>query len=48
MCEAGHAILLDVLKHSFTPLTASERQLLQTLLNKLLMHPGRELSKDAG
>lgn len=48
MRDAGHTILLEVLKHSFAPLTAPERQVLQSLLTKLLMHPIKELSKAAG
>lgn len=48
VCEAGQAVLLEVLKHSFAPLTASERQDLQALLTKLLAHPVKALSKDAG
>jgi DNA-binding MarR family transcriptional regulator len=48
MRDAGHTILLEVLKHSFAPLTAGERQVLQSLLTKLLMHPAEELSKVPG
>jgi DNA-binding MarR family transcriptional regulator len=36
MRDAGHEILLEVLKQSFAPLTAAERQHLQALLTKLL------------
>ena len=48
MCDAGHAILLEVLKHSFAPLTVPERKLLQTLLTKLLMYPIKDLPREAG
>jgi DNA-binding MarR family transcriptional regulator len=37
--DAGQVILLEVLKRSFAPLTAAERQQLQTLLTKLLSSP---------
>ena len=39
MRDAGHALLLEVLKDFFAPLTARQRQLLQSLLTKLLTHP---------
>ena len=46
MRDAGQVILLEVLKHSFAPLTVPERQLLQTLLTKLLMHPVMDLPRE--
>ena len=48
MRDAGQAILLEVLKESFAPLTVSARQRLQTLLTKLLMQPVKELPGEAG
>lgn len=38
MRDAGREILLEVLEQSFAPLTVAERQHLQTLLTKLLLH----------
>jgi DNA-binding MarR family transcriptional regulator len=42
MRDAGHEILLEVLKQSFAPLTVTERQHLQALLTKLLLHAPAE------
>ena len=48
MRDAGHALLLEVLKDSFAPLTGRERQVLQSLLTKLLTHPVKALHGEAG